>query len=556
MNRSGVDLAFPSLRDCLKAVLFRASYGLAAAIITFAPASSFAQTEGQTREDTLVVATPTLSSENWAPHRMGGEEDLVGYSVFETLIRSDPKTREFIPGLAESWTVSDDLKTWTVNLKKDVPFHKGPNGEDYGTLTAEDVKFTWELYLRDDCLASRCGTYSDFVNGDISNFEVVNDHQFILHGDTPIATFPSSVAERGQSLLIVSKKHWDAVGPDQASRHPIGTGPWKFVSHKSGESVTLQAVENHHRKTPAFRVIPEPAAQLAQLRAGEADMMPISLSLLPEAEAAGLRIIPIPGIGVSSLYFGGHYPGTEAYDEDSPWIQAAAPEKGKAIREAISLAIDRKSIVDNLLMGHGTPVIAPIQYVPGLPFTDPNWKVPEYNLELAKQKLAEGGYPDGFEVSLYMLDQGGRPMSIEISEAIAGMLEELGLTVNRRPIDDGIFDEMREKRSSSMVLWQFIQLLADEPADRFAGFAPTDGGAEFYFQPIEKYVDKMNSEPDYDKRMALARELGQILIDNVGPAIGLLSLDAQWAVSDRVGDWEFQTADPNFRHGETVTKKQ
>jgi peptide/nickel transport system substrate-binding protein len=345
-----------------------------------------------------------------------------------------------------------------------------------------------------------------------------------------------------------------------ASRHPVGTGPWRFVSHESGESVTLQAVENHYRKTPGFgflefRVIPEPAAQLAQLRAGEADMMPISLSLLPEAEAAGLRIVSIPGFGVSNLYLGGHYPGSEALDRDSPWIQADAPEKGRAIREAMSLAIDRQAIADHLLLGRATPVIAPILYVPGHPFNDPKWKVPDYNLERAKELLAEGGYPDGFEVTMNILDQGGRPMSVEISESIAGMLEELGLTVNRRPIDDGIHDQMRENRASSMIVWHWIHGIPDEPVDRLSGYSPEDGGAEFYFAPVDEYVSKMNATADFEERMALARELGSIFIDYVGPAIGILALDAHWAVSDRIGEWQFLVGDPTFRRGETVTKK-
>ena len=500
-------------------------------------------------ETTLVVAVPELGTENWAPHRAGGSEQAVIYPVMERLIGADHETREYTPRLVESWEPNEDYTAWTFKLRQDVPFHEGPDGQDYGTMTAEDVKFTYSLYLRDDSLFGRSDAYRALVDDNVDNFEIIDDHTFRLNMPEPNAIVPALFTSSLVTLSVTSKAYWEEVGEEQASRHPIGTGPWRFESHEPGTSVQLSAVEDHWRKTPGFdnlefRIIPDPAAQLAQLRTGEVDFSAISLDLVPQAEQEGLQIISVPNIGVSSLYLGGHYPDSEFYDEDSPWIQADNPEQGRAIREAMSLAIDREAIVNDLLGGEGMPVIGPVHYAPGIPATDPEWvgdgaQVPEYDPERARELLAEGGYPDGFDAEQISFEQSGMPFSTDISAAIESMLSDIGINVNHRPVTEAQFDEMREDRASEGVFWQYVQNLAVEPGDRMSAFLPEDGGAEFFFDPMRDYVERMQQQPDFEERMSIARELGQEMVDYVGPAIGIAAVNGQWVAGPDIADWEY-----------------
>jgi peptide/nickel transport system substrate-binding protein len=515
---------------------------------TLAMPSSFAEPVDRT----LVVALPGLNSEVFGPHRAGGAEQFVLYTVGEPLLRANRKTRAPEANLVTSWKVSDDLTTWTFKLRPDVQFHDG-----YGNLTAEDVKFTWSLFLRDDAIHSRSSAYRDAVNNDMNNFEIMDDLTFRIHGPAN-AILPSILVDSTQVMTIVSKKYWEKVGDEAAMQHPIGTGPWKFTGHVPGASVSFEAVRDHWRKPPEFarmefRIIPDAVAALAQVRAGETDMAAIDLNLLPEAQAAGMKVVSIPSIGMASLYFGGFYPGTDSYDKDSPWVQASAPEKGLAIRNAMSLAIDRDSIVNDLLLGQGIPGNGPILYQPGFVFTHPSWKVPKQNIEEAKKLLAEGGYPDGFELNLVSYPQGGRPYGQDIAEAIANMLEDIGLKVNRAVIQEGQFDEMRENRSSNGVIWSYIQSTGNEPGIQLTGLNPSDSGAEFYFEPVDRLLPEALKEPDFDKRVALYKEIGKSFIDFVGPAVGVASVNSQWVLSENVADWGYLTGSAEINSTEYVT---
>jgi peptide/nickel transport system substrate-binding protein len=489
--------------------------------------------------DTLVVAVPSLGAQNWTPWLASGDEDVVTSMVGETLTRIDPETHDIVPGIATEWSLSPDLKTWTFKIRDDVPFQGG-----YGNVTADDVKFSWSMWIRDDSEQRQAAFYRQAVDGNMDNFTIVSPTEFTLHTDsTPVTYLDAAVSNAVPGMPIQSKAYFEKE-PDKALTNPLGTGPWEFVSSKPGVEVKLKAVADHYRQPPAykfltFRIIEDDAARLSALRTGEADIAPLVPSLVGEAESAKVNVQEIPDVESAYVAFGGNYfDDPENYDRDSPWIQADDPEKGLAIRTAMSMAIDRASILDKLLLGQGTLVHAPAFEFPSNPnLTDPSWELPEFDLDHAKELLAEGGYPDGFKVKIPVYDD--FTASRDIQEAIAGMWEDLGLEVEREEttFDDGLFPRLTS-RTTAGYSWVNTKNFAAVPVQAVGNADMPDTTVQSYH--LQAYYDayaQMVAEPDQAKRDELMRGLMTTLIDQK-PIVPLFTLNLPVGLSPNIGSWD------------------
>jgi peptide/nickel transport system substrate-binding protein len=522
-------------------VMTRRQFGLVAVVASVAAACSGNDSpsgSGGSQTRTINVGIESLDKEQWAPHRANGYETNIQYIIGDTLIRTNPQTRALEPGLATSWEPSEGGRIWTFKLRQGVQFHR-----NYGELTAEDVKYTWGLFLRDDALQSRTDTFRAAIDGNVDNFEIIDPYTFRLHGKDPVITLPSSLHLGVDTMVIHSKKYFDEVGLSKAFERPVATGSFVLTDHKNGASVSFEAVKSHWRRTPAYdklviKIVPEPAARIAQLRTGDLNLADIPLTLLTEAEGANLKTHTIPDCSIANIYFGGSYFDTpEKNDPDAPWVQASSPERGRMIREAMSLAIDRESIVKNLLLGQGSAAVGPIVYFKGFPFTDPSWTPDPYDVNRAKQLLADGGYASGFDVRIPVYNQSGRPASADISEAVASWWTDLGLKVKREPMEvTPTWDTHILNRDTKGYAWQWSQSFVDEPADRFGDFTKDAEGTDFHSQAINDYLPKMSSELDRDKRMANARDLGKILRENY-TALGLVTTGASYAYNEGIANW-------------------
>lgn len=493
----------------------------------------------------LVIGVPTLGTERWDVQTLNsGVEQQVTNMVGETLLMRDPRTLELRPGLVKSWTMSKDGKTWTFRLQEGVPWQKGPDGTDYGTLTSEDVRFTWSLMLDKACTATRCASWRQAVGGKLSNVEIVTATEFRIHTPSAQPLLPQELADGQVVPVIVSKKYYEKVGSETAISHPIGTGPFRFVKAERGFQVTLEAVPKHWRQTPAYatiilRSVPDDASRLAQVMSGGLDLAPIAATQRPQAEGAGLRLISIAGVGMSSIMLGGMYPSHPNFDPKAPWIQAGNPKAGLAVRQAMSAAIDRKAILDKILFGEGELMAAPLSFLPGadLPWNDPSWKPDTYDPKRARKLLAEGGYPNGFSVNMPIFAQGGRPAAKDIAEAVAGMFERVGITVKRMPMDFTTFRAHIKNRTTAGMVWQFTAPGIAEPALGLkAAYMPAGTIAHMNHAAITENVPKINGEPDFKRRMELTRILGRSLLNDVA-ALPVVSVNTVYVASARLGKW-------------------
>ena len=316
----------------------------------------------------------------------------------------------------------------------------------------------------------------------------------------------------------------------------------------TSSQITLEAVTNHWRKTPAFkqliiRSVPDDATKLAQIESGEVDIAPLPLNLKGEATAAKVRTVSIQAIDTSNIYLGGQYPGDplnpQNYDVKSPWIQAANPNQGLAIRQALNVAIDRKSIVDKILLGEAELTTCPTCYAPNFPYDDPSWQVPAYDPARAKALLAQGGYPNGFSINMPEFSPSGRPETASIGEAVAGMWEAIGLKINRQPMDfQPTFRAFTAVHHTAGMAYAMTLPYYDEPALGLTGYLPPGAGAHFFDPVLTDAVHRMFAEPDQAKRYVIARELGNELVQSVR-AIPIAADNGLVVIGSKIKSWTF-----------------
>src|SRR3989449_548137 len=209
---------------------------------------------------------------------------LVNINMFDSLLHRSAKL-EFEPSLALSWKALNDT-TWEFKLRKGVKFHDG------STMTAEDVKFSFDRVLEPGKEQKKSPQYGNVRA--IKEVKIVNADTIHLITDKP---FPL-LLERVVFFPIVPKKHIEKVGEEAfGSTAAIGTGPWKLVEWKRDQHIRLEAFDGHWRGKPAFkyvvfRAIPEVATAVAELKTGGVDIIRnVSADLLPDIKNHPLTTI-------------------------------------------------------------------------------------------------------------------------------------------------------------------------------------------------------------------------------------------------------------------------
>jgi peptide/nickel transport system substrate-binding protein len=178
------------------------------------------------------------------------------YAMHDALVKPMPGNL-MTPSLAESWTVSPDQRTYDFKLREGIRFH---NGDPF---TADDVRFSFERSKSAKALKER-----------VRDVEVVGPARVRFHLHEP---FPDFMAYYGTVLTgagwIVPRKYVEKVGDEGFKKHPIGLGPYKFVSHTPGVELVLEAYEGYWRKMPAvkrlvMKTVPDPTTRAAMLKNG------------------------------------------------------------------------------------------------------------------------------------------------------------------------------------------------------------------------------------------------------------------------------------------------
>lgn len=321
------------------------------------------------------------------------------------------RDKKLVGCLAESWKKLDAV-TYQITLRKGVKFHNGAE------LTAEDAVFT--LHRMTTPKAAAVKAYG--ANIDPDGFKIIDRYTFQVKATSPMAAFLSYLNH--SSGYIMNKKVVETEG-DNYGRHPIGTGPFKFVEMLKGDHVSFERFDDYWGVKPRFkklmmRTIPEPASRVIELETGNVDLVyDIPNSDFRRLENEGkVKVYHHPGLALTYMGFN-----TQTPPFDDP-----------RVRRAISMAIDREAALKVVYRGLGvvpSGVLLPIHNY----FPEPS--APEYDPDSAQKLLKEAGVPH-LSFTLYTNESKQRRNYAEI---IQSMLADIGVTVQINVLEWGSFLE-------------------------------------------------------------------------------------------------------------------
>jgi peptide/nickel transport system substrate-binding protein len=273
----------------------------------------------------------------------------------------------------------------------------------------------------------------DFMQ--VSKAEAPDPYTFIVHYNKP---FSPALASWG--ILPVLPKHLlegKDITKSELSRHPIGTGPYKFVEWKTGERIVLEANKDYFEGEPwikryAFRIIPDTATQFLELKTGAIDMM--GLTPIQYSRQTGTKDF--------ADSFNKYQYTANAYTYMGYNLQREL-FKDIRVRQAIAYAIDKKEIIQGALLGLGTPTTSP--YKPGTWQYNRKVNAYDYDPKKARKLLEEAGWKDTDGDGV--LDRNGKKFEFEIitnqgndqrkktAEIIQGRLKDVGISVKIRVLE-------------------------------------------------------------------------------------------------------------------------
>ncbi|MCI1966429.1 MAG: ABC transporter substrate-binding protein [Oscillospiraceae bacterium] len=330
--------------------------------------------------------------------------------------------------LEEMPKLSDDKKTYSFTLKSGVKFHDGT------TLTSSDVKYSLERLVKEQSMASLMkyvvgyDAMEDGSASELSGIKAVDDTHFTITLSQVYSPFVSVLST--PYAAIYPKAACEAAGKDWGVKTLIGTGPFKLDSYTAGTGAELSKFSDYHGgdlkiDKVSYKFIEDPNTQVLEYQKGNVDFVDLDNSLYPVYSTNATLKDQMH----SYQQAGGYY-----FNFNVKTI------KDPKVREAVSLAIDRKSICDSVL--HGTASV-PTSFIPsGLIGHDPDAQPFAYDPEKAKSLLAEAGYANGFDLRVTVNTK--LSLGKSIATAFQQEAKAAGINVTVEPVDSAAWSDMKK----------------------------------------------------------------------------------------------------------------
>lgn len=427
-------------------------------------------------------------------------------NMFDTLVQLGPDGT-YEPMLATSWSRVDDV-TWRFQLREGVRFH---NGEPF---TARSVRYSFERLKDPELMSPAVATY----RGSIEEIRVVDDYTVDVVTEQPYAPLLSLLG----ILWIVPQDYIEEVGMREFARHPVGTGPYRFVEWRRGHQLVLEANPDYWAGEPevkrvVFRPIPDASTRMAALLAGEVDIITVvPLDRLPELERN-------PNVYITSRPGELIYLGVNTFKEGLSDLR---------VRQALSHAIDVDAIIEALLMGRAVRANGPFfRTTPGYRADLPPY---EYNPDKARQLLREAGVTN-LRIELDVSPLQGVQKPQEVGEAIAGFLQDVGVQVQVNVLEPGAAIDKYGAREMDMYLFPWGSF--PESGRHLQVLLHSEARGYYYkSEEADRLIDAYMAAVDPEERERIGRELHTFLYEDL-PFIYMYEQEELYGVRSRI-QWD------------------
>jgi peptide/nickel transport system substrate-binding protein len=468
-----------------------------------------------------VRAGPDSIDPHWST--LGSQAETLRH-IFDTLVMAD-ENLQLKPGLATSWKPVDDT-TWEFKIREGVKFHDGSE------LTAEDVKFSI------DRIPVVTGPMSMTIyTKQVKETKVVDKNTLHVITKVPAPTLPNDFIR----LFVVPKSIGMEARNEQfnSGKVAIGTGPYKFVSWEPKGDFVVERFDGYWGEKPHWqkvirKEIPNDPARVAALKSGQVDL----INYVPATDYATMqKDKAVDTFIADTVYFLNITPNVKETLPKPVKVDGkeitANPLRDPKVREAMDLAIDRKTLVRVVLEGLGRPAnqLMPINFFGG------SKNLPErpYDVAKAKKLLADAGYPKGFEID-FACTNNRLPGDSAVCEALSQMWARAGLKVNANALNGTVFFPAQQKGEFSLWMsgWGTLTGEASYTYGSLVHTAdPTTGLGAFNKQgyanqEIDKLLEEGARTMDDPKRRALFEKVTDMSMEDRA-LIPTVQLQTVWA---------------------------
>src|SRR5690625_446446 len=475
-------------------------------------------------------------------------------NIYESLTYLD-ENMEVQPRLATEWTEVDDT-TWEFTLKEGVPFHDGTE------FNAEVVEANLERLIDPAVASARMFLY-EMVTG----VDVVDDYTVQINLEYPFAPilahlahdaggmiskevidadYEAALSAAGEEMSVeeyyelreeggdaheeVADAITDEVG-NHIAENAVGTGPFEFESRNAGENVVLANYADYHDEenaaqldTVTFKVVPETAARLAEIETGSSHIAgaaePTNIDRIESHDSTEVDLTP--SLGLSYIGFN-----VEKEPLDDPLV-----------RQAISHAVDREAIIEGIYDGVGTPAEGPL--APGVFGYDESVEGITYDLDRAKELMAEAGHEDGFQIEIITNDD--NPQRVDTAVYIQEALQEINIDVSVQQLEWGAYLENTAAGDHDMFVLGWSTVTGDADYGMYPLFHSSmhgDPGNRSFLSndTVDELLEQGRTESDPDARQEIYSELQEELVD-IAPMIYIHHQDFVTGINSNVENFE------------------
>lgn len=493
-------------------------------------------TELSAQDNATVSSRPWTSRDAYVSASLGDARVLVPFLaddtssaaicglVYNGLTKVD-KDLNVIGDLAEKWDIEEGGLSITFYLRKGVKWHDGM------PFTAEDVKFTFETILDPKVGCPYVSAYTD-----IKEIKVIDDHTIRFLYKEPYAP---ALLKLGMG--VVPKHLFEGVKDirkSSSSKAPVGTGPYKFSKWEQGQYIVLEAYPDYFEHAPGIKyfvseIIPDQSVQFLELVSGGIDYMDLNpyqfkyRASTPEFEE---RINKYEYLSPSYTYIG--------YNLQDPVL------KDRAVREALSLAINKKEIMDSVLLGLGEAATGPFRK--GTAYYDETVPDHEYDPGKARRILKEAGWSDtdgdgvlerdGKKFSIKLVTNQGNQTREDVATIVQREWSKIGIKTDIQVVAwAALLDQFIDKKNFQAVILGWVLPVDPDCYSVWHSASAGQGGLNFVSysnKRVDDLIIKGRREFDPEERVKIYHEIHRQIAYDI-PYTFLFFSDATPAVSKR-----------------------